>query len=211
MSRSLEDLLRDLLGETAPLDDDEVKETKHRGPICEGEIQIGCGGDADLIWVLVLRQLKAILCLLKHHKYGLKEIKCEIKDIEDNMDGGGEEAGPLTTGPIFIRSGQNNAINVKVQNIGDDPISAEVRLFNIGVCPPVQADSETLTNIGSCCAQDAVVTADAGDYEVVVCPTPSDAAIRVFVSVHNGSATTSAFEYVIKPAEMLPLVCPFCE
>lgn len=210
MSRTLEDLLRTLLGEIAP-GEDEVKEASHRGPICDGDFQVGCGGDADLIWVLVLRQLQAILCLLRHHKFGLKEIKCEIKDIEDNMDGGGEIAGPLTTGPIFIRTGQNNAINVKVQNTGDAPISAEVRLFNIGVCPPVEVDTETLTDIGSCCAQDAVVTAGAGNVEVVVCPTPSDATMRVFVSVHNGNATTGAFEYVIKPAEMLPLVCPFCE
>ena len=210
MSRSLEDLLRGLLGETDP-DDEEMKETGHRGPICDGEFQVGCGGDTDIIWLLVLRQLRAIQCLLKHRKFGLKEIKREIKDIEDNMNGNGELIGPQTTGPIFIRAGQNNAINVKVQNVGEDPISAEIRLFNIGVCPPVQADSETLTDIGPCCAQDAVVTANAGDFEVVVCPTPADATIRVFVSVHSGNAATSAFEYVIKASEMLPLVCPFCE
>lgn len=100
---------------------------------------------------------------------------------------------------------------MKVQNVGDAPINAEIRLFNIGVCPPALVDSETLTNIGSCCAQDAVVTANAGNFEVVVCPTPANARIRVFVSVHSGNAATSAFEYVIKASEMLPLVCPFCE
>ncbi len=39
----------------------------------------------------------------------------------------------------------------------------------------------------------------------------SKASIRAFVSVHAGAAPTSAIEYVIKAAEMLPLVCPFCE
>lgn len=216
MNPSLEDILKLLLGETHD-DGQEVRATGHHGPICDGGLEVGCGNDADLIWLLVLRQLRAIQCLLRSREFGLREIKCEVKHIEDCLEGcdggggGSEIVGPQTTGPIFVRSGQNNAINVKVQNTGEAAVDAEVRLFDTGACPPVQIDSVTLTAIGSCCTQDAVVTADAGDFEVVVCPTPADAAIRVFVSVHSGNAVTSAIDYVVRASEMLPLVCPFCE
>jgi hypothetical protein len=44
-----------------------------------------------------------------------------------------------------------------------------------------------------------------------ICTATPDARIRAFVSVHSGNSANSAFEYVIKASEMLPLVCPFCE
>ena len=112
---------------------------------------------------------------------------------------------------VYKRQGQNNAINVKVQNVGEDPIDAVVRLFDIAQCPPVLVDEETLSDIGGgCCAQNAVLTANAGDFEVVICPDPADATIRAFVSVHSGNAPTAAIDYVIKASEMLPVVCDFC-
>lgn len=119
--------------------------------------------------------------------------------------------GPLSTGPFFIRAGQNNAINVKVQNASENPITVDVKLFDIEDCPvttPIQ--TKTLTIPGGCCARDAILTAPAGNFEVVICPTPNNAPIRAFVSVHSGAAVTSAFEYVIKAAEMLAPACKFC-
>ena len=114
--------------------------------------------------------------------------------------------GPVSTGPFFVRTGQNNAINVKVQNTSNTPIDARVILIGLE-CPannPLQA--VTLTNIpGGCCADDAVVTAGAGNFEVVVCPDPADAPIRVFVSVHSGNAPTSNIEYVIRGRRCSPL------
>lgn len=175
-----------------------------------------CQESSNCTWKL----LKQIVCLLTNRKFGLRQIKCEIKEIERKLDelvcngnGGGKVGGPLSTGPIFVRAGQNNAINVKVQNIGEEPIDAVVKLFNIAACPPSPAliDEETLLNIGGgCCAQDTVLTAPAGNLEVVICPDPADAAIRAFVSVHSGNAPTSEFEYVIRASEMLPATCDFC-
>ena len=162
----------------------------------------------------MLTKLQAILCLLKHRRYGLKEIKREIKEIEENMNGNGDGdgiVGSQSTGPIFIRTGQNNAINVKVQNVGEEPVAVHVRLVDIGACPPAVIETQTLGDIGSCCSKDAVLTAPAGDFEVVICTVTPDARIRAFVSVHSGNSANSAFEYVIKASEMLPLVCPFCE
>ncbi len=165
--------------------------------------------------------LKRIWCILTNKKFGLKEIKCEIMEIERKLDqlvcngnnnGDGAVGGPISTGPFFVRTGQNNAINVKVQNIGDEPIDVIVRLFDIGKCPPVLTDEETLTAIGGgCCAQDAVLTAPAGNMEVAVCPNPANAAIRAFVSLHSGNAPTSEFEYVFRASEMLPVACGLCE
>ncbi|MGI6131139.1 MAG: hypothetical protein ACOYES_04640 [Bacillota bacterium] len=117
----------------------------------------------------------------------------------------------MSTGPFFVRVGQNNAINVKVQNTAGAPIDADVKL--IGLDCPVTNPLQTvaLTNIpGGCCARDAVLTADAGNFEVVVCPDPANAPVRVFVSVHSGNATTSAIEYVICAEEMLAPACSLC-
>jgi hypothetical protein len=155
--------------------------------------------------------LRKILWLLCNKKFGLKEIKREIRDIEKKLDGK-PTAGPLTTGPFFVRAGMNNALNVKVQNTGAAPIDVVVRLFSLDTCPPSEIDSETLLQIpGGCCARDAVVTAPAGNFEVVICPSPATATIRAFVSLHSGAATTSAFEYVFRASEMLPVVCELCE
>lgn len=173
-----------------------------------------CCGVSDLGWFLVLAKLKLILRLLKHPKFGLKEIKREIKEIEQNMcpTPPGPVTGPLSTGPFFVRTGENNAINVKVQNIGTEPIDATVTLWNIGVCPIQPVDSEVLLAIGDgCCAQDVVLTAPAGNFEVVICPDPADATIRAFVSVHSGNSANSAFEYVIKASEMLTPGCELCQ
>jgi hypothetical protein len=202
-------ILRELIG-----DDEATKGHKgYRSP-CEPDEEFDvCCGDRESLWFQVLLKLQAILCLLRNRRFGLREIKREVKAIEENMNGGNGNgiAGAQSTGPIFVRTGQNNAINVKVQNVGDAPATALVRLINIGVDPPQVTASTVLTNIAPCTAQDGVVTAPAGDFEVVVCPSPVDATVRVFVSVHSGNAATSAFEYVIKASEMLPLVCPFCE
>ena len=126
-------------------------------------------------------------------------------------NGGPPATGPVSTGPFFVRAGQNNAINVKVQNTSSTPIDADVKLIGLD-CPvtnPIQ--TRTLTGIaGGCCARDAVLTASAGNFEVVVCPDPANAPIRVFVSVHSGNATTSAFEYVFRAAEMLAPACSRC-
>ena len=155
--------------------------------------------------------LRKILWLLCNKKFGLREIKREIREIEKKLDGD-PPSGPLSTGPFFVRTGVNNAINVKVQNTGDEPIDAVVRLFNLDTCPPTLIGSETLLAIpGGCCARDAVVTAPAGNMEVVICPDPEDATIRAFVSVHAGAAVTSAFEYVFRASEMIAPACELCE
>lgn len=158
-------------------------------------------------------KLKIILCLLTNSEFGLQEIKREIREIEEELDNNdsGNEGGPISTGPFLVRTGVNNAINVKVQNVGDEPIDAVIRLFDVGQCPPEEIDSVTLTDIGGgCCVQDGVVTAPAGDMEVVICPDPIDASIRAFVSVHSGATVTGAIEYVFRAAEMLSPACEFC-
>lgn len=162
----------------------------------------------------VSRKLSLILSLLTDRRFGLCEIKREVKEIEKNMgngNGDGDLSGPITTGPFFIRTGQNNAINVLVQNLGEAAIDVEVKLVAIGACPVFVEDNASLENIGSCCTRNAVLTASAGNWEVVVCPTPGTARVRAFVSVHSGNAVTSAFEYVFRAAEMLPAACSFCD
>ncbi|MEA4883941.1 MAG: hypothetical protein VB144_09880 [Clostridia bacterium] len=140
---------------------------------------------------------------------------CSVEVQEHNPtppDGGPPSTGPLTTGPFFVRTGQNNAINVKVQNTGNTPIDADVKLFSLDcpACNPV--DSRRLANIaGGCCVKDAALSANAGNFEAVVCPIPANAPIRAFVSVHSGNAVTSSIEYTIKAAEMLSPVCSFCQ
>lgn len=126
-------------------------------------------------------------------------------------DGGPPATGPVSTGPFLVRTGQNNAINVKVQNTSSAPIGAAVKLIGLD-CPVMNPlDTITLADIpGRCCVKDAVLRANAGNFEVVVCPDPADAPIRVFVSVHSGGATTSAIEYVIRAEEMLAPACSFC-
>lgn len=167
-------------------------------------IKIGC---CDKI----LDELDDIEDLLEDKKFGLAEIKREVRDIEDKLDKAPTQKGALSTGPFFVRTGQNNAINVKVQNVGTKCVDVVVRLFDIGACPPEEIDSECLKDIGRCCAEDAVLTAPAGNFEVAICPDSPNATLRAFVSVHTGNSANSAFEYVIKAAEMLPLVCPFCK
>jgi hypothetical protein len=175
---------------------------------------------------------RLILCLLKHPVFGLREIKREVASIEARLDDPGfglEEikrevreieqevkkdgkpaGGPLTTGPFFIRTGQQNAINVKVQNTGHAAISAVVRLFSLDPCPEL-VQSVTIPQIGGgCCTVDAALTAAAGNFEVTICPTPANARIRAFVSLHTGAAATSAFEYVFRASEMLPKACNLC-
>jgi hypothetical protein len=125
--------------------------------------------------------------------------------------GGPPATGPVSTGPFFVRTGQNNAINVKVQNTSGAPIGAAVKLIGLD-CPVTNPlDTITLADIpGGCCVKDAVLRAGAGNFEVVVCPDPANAPIRVFVSVHSGGAATSAIEYVIRAEEMLAPACSLC-
>lgn len=161
----------------------------------------------------LLCKLNMILALLTNRHFGLCEIKKEVKEIEENMGNGNDciVGGGITTGPFFIRSGQNNAINVKVQNLEDSPIDVEVKLLSLECCPAVVIDNASLEDLESCCTEDAVLTAGAGNWEVTVCPTPATAAVRAFVSVHSGNAVTSAIECVFRAAEMLPDVCSFCD
>lgn len=176
-------------------------------------IRLPSGCCVEDAFLLILVKLKVILCLLKNEEFGLEEIKREIQDIEDKLDSGQTpRAGAITTGPFFVRTGSNNAIAVRVQNTGADPIDVDVRLFNIGACPPALQDSASLTDIGGvCCAKSAVLQAPAGSFEAVFCPDPATASIRAFVSLHNGAAANAQFEYVIKAGEMLPSACSLCE
>ena len=161
----------------------------------------------------LLRKLNMILALLTNRCFGLCEIKKEVKEIEENTENGngGIVSGPITTGPFFIRTGQNNAVNVLVQNLEDSLIDVEVKLVGIGACPVLALDNASLEDIDSCCTEDATLTAAAGNWEVVVCPTPEPARVRAFVSVHGGNAATSAIEYVFRASEMLPATCAFCD
>lgn len=173
------------------------------------DIETLCSLDPE--WFCAWWKLKAIWCLLANKRFGLKEIKREIKEIEEKLDRTVPVAGALSTGPFLVRAGENNAINVKVQNIGQTPIDATVLLVNVGNCPPQVVDSETLSAIGGgCCTENAVLTASAGDFEVIICPNPINAPIRAFVSVHSGNSVTSAFEYVIRASEMIAPACDFC-
>lgn len=155
----------------------------------------------------VLGRVEALEELLDNHGDGLEELKDEVRGIEKALCVPANR-GALSTGPFFVRAGAANAVNVKIQNVSRLPVDVVARVFDIGVCPPVEVDSETVISIGRCCTQDVVFTVPAGDFEVVISPRSAGAQIRAFVSVHSGAATTSAFEYVIKAAEMLPVACP---
>lgn len=167
-------------------------------------VKIGCNNK-------VLEELEEIEGLLEDPKTGLAEIKREVRDIEEKLDSLAAVKGPLSTGPFFIRSGENNAVNVVVQNVGKCPTDVKVRLFDLGCCPPKEVDSACLDCIKRCCTETAVLTASAGVFEVVCCPKDEKAPLRAFVSVHSGNSPNSNIEYVIKAEEMLPLVCPFCK
>lgn len=159
----------------------------------------------------LLRKLNMILALLTNRHYGLCEIKREVREIEENMGNGGIAGGRITTGPFLVRTGENNAISVKVQNLEDSPIDVEIKLLTLESCPAAVLDNASLEDICPCCTEDAVLTAGAGNWEVTVCPTPETAAVRAFVSVHSGNAVTSAIEYVFKASDMLSDACSFCD
>lgn len=161
----------------------------------------------------LFRKLNMILALLTDRRFGLCEIKREVKEIEENM-GNGDNAivgGGITTGPFLVRAGENNAVNVKVQNLEDVSIDVEVKAITLDSCPPVVIHNASLEGIEPCCTQDALLTVGAGNWEVLVCPTPQTAAVRAFVSVHSGNSVTSAIEYVFRASDMLPDICRFCE
>jgi hypothetical protein len=152
-----------------------------------------------------------VLDLLEDPRFGLREIKDEVKDIERALGALTPVKGPLSTGPFFIPCGQKVAVTANVQNVGRGCIDVEVKLFDIECCPPKEVDCKLLRDIGRCCAEDAVLCASEGIFEVVFCPKPDHAAIRAFVAVHEGHSSDSEAEYVIMAADMLPVVCPFCK
>lgn len=158
----------------------------------------------------VLEKVDSILDLLKSPRFGLKEIKDEVRDIEEAVSNLTPVKGPLTTGPLALTGPAS--IQVSVQNTGRGCVDAVVRVFDVGCCPPKQVDRAVLRNIGRCCAEQAVVTAPSGIFEVAVCPKPDRAAIRAFVTVQplvNGTVTDSPLRY--RTCDLLPLVCPFCK
>lgn len=166
---------------------------------------------------LILKKISLILALLLNRFFGLREIKKEIKDIEKKLDDivpptPPAQGGALTTGPFLVRTGENNFINVKVQNTGEETIRVDVFLYDLEECPPEVVAGGTLTELeGGCCVQEVGVVASAGNFELVICPDPEDAPIRAFVSVHSGNSVTSAIEYVFRAAELLPVACELCE
>ncbi len=173
--------------------------------------RLSCCGQ---ILCMILSKLKFIICLLTNRWFGLKEIKKEIKDIECKLDNmvPPTQGGAITTGPFLVRAGENNLINVKVQNTGEETIRVDVFLYDVEECPPEVVGGGTLAELeGGCCVQEVSVVASAGNFEVVVCPDPAGAPIRAFVSVHSGNAVTSAIEYVFRVSEMLPAACGLCE
>lgn len=186
---------------------DEKIDEKIEGPSAEW---IGRGRKPDNREIQ--HKLNLILGLLTNPCFGLCEIKREVREIEDNMGNGDNViSGPITTGPFFVRAGQNNAINVLVQNLEEGNIDVEVKLINLEACPPFAQGNVSIEDFESCCTEQVGFTVPAGNWEVVVCPTPETARVRAFVSVHGGNAVTSAFEYVIRASEMLPAACSFCD
>ncbi|MGE5580727.1 MAG: hypothetical protein ACM3WU_11915 [Bacillota bacterium] len=166
-------------------------------------LKIGCRNS-------VLEALEDILDLLENRKFGLAEIKDEIKDIEDALKDR-KDKGPISSGP-FLLLHDNNAATVAVQNLDKCPIDVEVKLFDIQCCPPKEIDSKCLKCIGRCCAEAAVLCApEDGIFEVVCCPDPEKSAIRAFASVHSGGGCSPDTDLVIPAADFLPLVCPFCK
>ncbi len=167
------------------------------------------------ILCIILNKLKLIIAILLNRCFGLPEIKCEIREIEEKLDNlvpPSSQGGAITTGPFLVRTGENNAIGVKIQNAGDATISVTALLYDVGECPPELVSQVGVADLeAGCTAQDITLTADAGDWEVVLCPSPADARIRGFVSVHSGNAVTSAIEYVFRAAEMLPAAAAQCE
>ena len=173
-------------------------------------LKIGCA-------CKVLEKVKNIEDLLKSPRFGLREIKEEVKDIEDALDNLLPGKGPLSTGPFNIMDGPV-AIKVSVQNVGKGCIDAVVRLFDIECCPPRQVDCKVLRNIGRSCAEDTVLCANEGIFEVVICPKPDKAPIRGFVTVKRvvqanpgPNAANLHAELVFRAADLLPVVCPFCK
>ena len=167
-------------------------------------VKIGCNNK-------ILEELEEIEDLLEDPKTGLAEIKREIRDIEEKLDEESEVKGALTTGPLFIAEEGEHAVTVVVENIGRNPVDVKVRLFSLEFCPAKEVDSEELECIKRCCAKTATLRTEEGAFEVVCCPEPENATLRVFVAVHEDCSPSSEVEFVIPAAEMLPLTCPFCK
>ena len=160
----------------------------------------------------VLDALDDIEDLLEDRKFGLAEIKREIRDIEDALKDRVKDKGPLSTGPFVVEGDhKDRAVTVAVQNLDKCPIDVEVKIFDLECCPPKEVDCKLLKDIGRCCAEAAVFCVCEGIFEVVCCPDPEKSEIRAFVSVHSDDCHDSDVEFVIKAEEMLPLVCPFCK
>jgi len=164
-------------------------------------IKIGCRN-------AVLEALEDIKDLLESPKFGLAEIKDEVRDIEDAL----KMKGPITSGPFLLLQ-DNNAVTVCVQNLDRCPINVEVKLFDIQCCPPKEIDSKCLKCIGRCCAEAAVLCAPReGIFEVVCCPDPEKSALRASASVQNRAVNGPSNSGLVIPAnDFLPLTCPFCK
>ncbi|HHY45488.1 MAG TPA: hypothetical protein GX512_07255 [Firmicutes bacterium] len=170
-------------------------------------LKIGCA-------CKVLETVENILDLLKNPRFGLKEIKDEVKDIEEAVGNLVPVKGPLSTGPFSVTI--PSKIKVSVQNVGSKGcVDAVVRLFDIECCPPKQIDCKVLRNIGRCCAEDTWLAAPEGArvLEVVICPKPDKASIRGFVTVQPMAVNASNPDALLnfRACDLLPVVCPFCK
>lgn len=125
----------------------------------------GCSGGCKKIpWTR--RLLIAVLRLLTSRRFGLKEIKREIKEIEDKLDrlvppGDG---GNFTTGPV-VRDVQASSLIVKVLNNSDEDHTVTVIVFDLTQCEKTQFGSVTL-DVDAGCAEEHIFTQPPVNYEV---------------------------------------------
>jgi len=167
-------------------------------------LKIGCRNS-------VLEALEDIQDLLESPKFGLAEIKDEVRGIEEALKSLAKNKGSITSGPLLLPQG-NNAVTVCVQNLDRYPIDVEVKLFDIQCCPPREIDCKRLRCVGRCCAEAAVLCApEDGIFEVVCCPDPQKSSIRAFANVHSGAVNGLTAGLVVPAIDFLPLTCPFCK
>lgn len=125
----------------------------------------GCGGGCRKVpWTR--RLLIAILKLLINRRFGLKEIKREIKELEDKLDrlvppGDGVN---FTTGPV-VRDASASSLIAKVLNNSDEDRTVAVIVFDLTACEKTEFSSVTL-DVDAGCAEEHIFTQPPVNYEV---------------------------------------------
>jgi hypothetical protein len=120
---------------------------------------IACTKGSQELLILI-----AILLILTNKRFGLKEIKAEIREIEEKLDMIVSPLGNFTTGPV-IKDVTASSLIVKVLNNSNVTQSVLVIVFDLTDCEKTEFDSIEL-EVEPGCAEEHIFGEPPINYEV---------------------------------------------